>query len=238
VAIGVNTNISSADISGPGATVTITKPTGTASTDILIICLGEGWASGSAMTVTAPSGWTSVGNLTAGSNPRNIRCACFWSLGSNTNLGFTVTNGSTNTLGWVCVGFTGVDNTTPIDATGTTNSSTAASSLTTNAVTVVTDQAWHVIAAGDWLGKIPFTATSFTEKNNAGVNESAMILYNTTPKGTGSTGTVVINDSDGTATSQVIAGIPFALRPASGGATFNPGWATGATRGVIGSGVF
>jgi hypothetical protein len=83
---------------------------------------------------------------------------------------------------------------------------------------VATDQAWHVIGFGSWLGGIN-SAPGFTVAQNAvpATNEDSTLLYNTTPKSVGSTGTVTVTSSSGSA-GQVLVGIPFALRPAS-----NPG---------------
>lgn len=208
---------SSGDVHAPGATVAITKPAGTAGTDILVAFFGSGTGSGGTSgSFTAPAGWTAISaaataNLGAA---QAINLAGFWSLGSNTNLTFTKT-GTVADMGWVCLGFTGVDNTTPIDAVGTTNSSTGATTLTTNAVTVATSGAWHVIGFADWLGGT-YSATGFTNVENAAANEAAGCLYNPTPKSTGSTGTVVVTSS-AASSGQLLAGMPFALRPAAGG---------------------
>lgn len=145
----------------------------------------------------------------------------FWSLGSNTNLTFTK-SGSVVDVGWVCLGFTGVDNTTPIDATGTTSSNTGTSgtvSLTVNAVTVATSQAWEVFCYTPWnSGTITVTPTAtFNNVVNAAANEQANCFYNPTALGTGSTGTVATSIPFGSAT-QGVAAMPFALRPAGGAA--------------------
>lgn len=219
MAIGVNATISSGDLTAQGTnTVTITKPTGTASTDILVAVFAVDLG-GTPGTIATPSGWTAI----AASVPNStIRLYGFWSLGSNATLGFGHTQGSfADDVGWVCVGFTGVDNTTPIDATGTTNTSTGSATLVTNAVTVATANAWHCIAVCDWnAGAGEFSASGFTPKQNAATHAISALLYNTTPKSTGSTGTATITSATG-ASGQLFAGMPFALRPA-GGAAFLP----------------
>ncbi len=217
MAIAVNSNISSGDIASVAATTTITLPSGTAATDVVVVCFGTDNNAATTTTVTAPAGWTRIDVTVAGSNgTTRVKQDVFWALGNVSNLGFTNSNtGATFQQGWVCLGWTGVDNTTPIDATGTSNTNASAANITTNAVTVATDQAWHVIAVTDWLGKVAYTATSFTEKNNAAANAAAAILYNTTPKSVGSTGTVVVNNSDGTTTGEILNATPFALRPAA-----------------------
>ena len=224
-AIGVNSATNATgDIASVTTTTTITKPTGTASTDVLVVTFGndKGSSGGSVFTTSAPSGWTAIyTSFQVTSSNNTIRLTGFWALGSVSNLGFT--NSSTgDQQGWVCVGFTGVDNTTPIDATGTTNSSTGATSLTTNAVTIATDQSWHLIAFASWLGGTN-SATGFTARQNAtpATNADATLLYNTTPKSVGSTGTVAVSSSS-SATGQIILGAPFALRPAAGAAASAP----------------
>lgn len=163
---------------------------------------------------TAPSGWTlvnSVINITTGGN--RVSCYVWWSLGSNTNLGFTIPTDKVYDVGTVTLGFTGVDNTTPIDATGTANSTTVAASITSNAVTIATANAWHVVSLASWVGGT-WSGTGFTVKQNAGSNEDGTCAYNTTPKSTGSTGTVSFSTTGGS-TNQILIAIPFALRPDS-----------------------
>jgi hypothetical protein len=225
VAIGVNTSISSADLTAQTTgTKTVTLPSGTVGTDVVIVAWGLDDNNTSAPTIIAPAGWTAVDtSIRTAVGSKNITLYAFWALGGVANLGFTCTVlTSSIDLGWVCVGFTGVNNTTPIDAVGGTNSSTGATTLTTNAVTVATDQAWHAIAFCDWLGggTDTFSATGFTAKQNGGAHATAALLYNTTPKSTGSTGTVVVTSSDAAA-NQIENGMPFALRPA-GAATKAP----------------
>lgn len=207
----------SGDIASTTATTTITTPTGSAATDVLIAVFGDDVAGGTQNTPSAPAGWTLIGaQVTATSGVNHIGVTAFWALGNVSNKGFT-NNHTAGQQGWVCAAFSGVDNTTPIDVTGTGTTSTGASSVTANAVTIATANAWEVIAACDWLGKVGFTATSFTETHNTAANASVSFLYNTTPKSTGSTGTVVVNNSDGTTASEIMACLPFALRPAASG---------------------
>jgi hypothetical protein len=222
VAIAHSGTDKSGDIASATATVTITKPTGFNTTDVLISVFGSDSLTGTAANVvTAPSGWTAVsaGFSKADAGNDFVSLYAFWALGSVANLGFTNSvTGANVSQGWVCVGFSGVDNTTPIDATsGVNDSNTGSSTLTTSAVTVATANAWHLIAFADWLGKA-FTATGFTVAENAHSNASAALLYNTTPKSAGSTGTVSV--SSVTASGQINTGLAFALRPAGAGAAF------------------
>lgn len=219
--VGTNSSGDSASTSNP---LTVSKPTGITpdGTHILILVIATGAGGNPDAYSTAPTGWTLVGSLLNQLNSADhISGWVYWSLGSNTNLGFTRTANVGGTVGWEMVAFLGCDTTTPIDATGTANSSTANNAtLTTNLVTIATANAWHCIGFLDWLGGT-FSATGFTNAENAAANESAALLYNTTPKSTGSTGTVVVTSSAGTS-GQVLIGIPFALRPAAGGAAGIP----------------
>lgn len=207
-------NSSQADISAPGTTVTISKPSGTASTDILILIFACGRTAGGASgTYTSPSGWSAISthfNQTGGGGT-SVDLAGFWSLGSNANLGFTK-SGTVDFGGWICLAFTGVDNTTPIDATGTTNNNTGASSLTTNAVTIATSDAWHCIGFTD-ANDGAFSATNFTNTENNHVNQAAGCLNRRTGLSIGTTGTVSVTSS-ASSTNQILLAMPFALRPA------------------------
>src|SRR6476660_9617950 len=93
-------------------------------------------------TLTASTGWASAFTPV---DTGNVRMWGWWSLGNNTNLGFTLggVTGSVADIGYECSDFTGCDLTTPIDATGTASTNSALASITANAVTVATNQAWH-----------------------------------------------------------------------------------------------
>lgn len=204
---------SSGDVASAPATLSVTKPTGgtPGATDLLVLSVGSGRSGTPVGSYTAPSGWNSVGSLlNQGTGTSWVSGQVFWAAGSVSNLDFTK-SGTVDTVGWVMVGFTGCDLNVPVDATGTANANTGSNSLTTNAVTVVTDRAWHLIGFFDWLGRT-FSASGFTVAANTGTNESAAVLYNTTPKAIASTGTVAVSAS-GSGSGQVLVGVPFALRP-------------------------
>lgn len=213
MAIGFRSS-STGDIHAPG-TITITKPTGWAATDVFITGIGSsrGGAGGSG-TYSGPTGWTAIATHVGTAAGNDVDIAGWWALGSVASLGFTK-SGTVDDAGWVCLALTGVDNTTPIDAVGTPNTNTGANSITMGAVTVVTDQAWLLGLFSDWLDGL-VSATGFTRVENAHSNGMAACLYNTTPKSVGTTGTTSVADS-ASASGQRIAAMPFALRPAGGG---------------------
>lgn len=216
MAIAVSGTFSSGDLHPTPATATITKPTSPApdGNSILVVSFGTG-GNTSSNTVTPPAGWTSIFTKVTVTRAgiAIIDVQAFWALGNVAALGFANSQTASD-QGWVCVAYTGCDLTTPIDATGTGSTSiTNTSTITANAVTVATDQAWHVISLASWIGGT-WSATSFTAKQNAHVNEDATLIYNTTPKSTGSTGTVSCTTT-GSSTNQVMCAAPFALRPAA-----------------------
>lgn len=207
---------SSGDVASPGATINVTKPTGgtPGASDILVLCVGSG-AGATVGSWTAPAGWTLIGQLLDQVNVADhVSQQVWWAAGNVANLTFTKV-GFVASLGWIMVCFSGCNSVTPVDATGTPNSRvTDGSTLVTNAVTIATDQAWHAIGFGSWLGGTN-SAPSFTAaQNSPATNEDSTLLYNTTPKSVGSTGTVTVTSSAGTS-GQVLVGIPFALRPAA-----------------------
>lgn len=216
MAIGFR-SASSGDIASPTATTTISLQSGVQATDIVIVIFCTAQTT-SPSTMTPPSGWTAIVGALNGNDGINqyVTINGFWALGNVTNLGFTNSFSSGAKQGWECAAFTGVDNTTPIDATGLTSFNHGSATLTANAVTVATANAWEVIGFGDFF-KNRFTATGFTplENGTPATNQTACILYNSTPLGTGSTGTVSVSSNPFTGSQQILVAMPFALRPAS-----------------------
>jgi hypothetical protein len=191
------------------STASLTKPTGALAGDLMVISLS--WdASGSAL--TAPAGWTAIATNIGNTS---MKAAAYYRVVQAGDTSWTWTFTGAPSVGWVVQTFSGEDTTTPIDATGTTSTNTGAATIVANAVTVVTSQAIELIANGAWNGSTVFSATGFTALNNgAAANQPASLLYNLTGKATGSTGTVTCTGS-GSATSQILTAIPFAVRPAA-----------------------
>lgn len=212
---------SSADIASATATVTVTKPTGTLSTDGVVVVFGTDNGNGTSTTITPPSGATRIGARTpVSSGSTRIVLDAFWFYGSQSSLGFTNSNtGSSIQQGWVALAFSGVDQTNIIDVADTagTNSNTGAASLTVNGVTIATDQAMDCIACCDWNSGV-VSSSGFAVVENGHTNAMAAMLYNTTPKSTGATGTATLSDT-AASSGQMIAAIRFALKPAAGGST-------------------
>jgi hypothetical protein len=185
------------------ASANLIAPAGAVAGDVMILSVGL-----NPTACATPAGWTAVGSITlAGASTFVFRRT--FVAGDTT---WTLTpGGGAQQFGGTIVTFTGVDNVTPIDATGTANSSASGTTITTNLVTVVTDQAWHLIGVGA-ANAGTYSATGFTVFQNGATpaNEVGGLLYNQTPKSTGSTGTVVVTTGSGGKSA-----VPFALRPAA-----------------------
>jgi hypothetical protein len=209
---------SSGDLASVTATTTITKPAGAASNDILVVAFGTDKASNVAHTITPSSGWSRIAAQVSQTNGASqiVLHDGFWSLGSNTNLGFTNSVTGTIQQGWVCGAFPGVDNTNPIDvqnATGEKN--TAAATLSLATLTTVRDQSLPCVLCADWSGGV-FSATGYNVAENGHTNASAALLYATTPLGAlTAMGALTLTNTLGTS-AQILTAIRFALRAAVG----------------------
>jgi hypothetical protein len=188
----------------------VTIPAGVQTGDLMIVA----WSNTSVgATLTPPSGWTSIALAASGSGMKLQTCYRVAQAG-DTTWTFTATGGNATT-GIALLTFTGQDPTTPIDVAGV-GVGVASGSATAGAITIVTANAWELITyAGNPGGAA--SATSFTDLSNTAATVEADVLYNTTPKSTGSTGTVVVS---GFAGPKAI--LPFAIRPAPPPATMSP----------------
>ena len=211
-----------ASIGSITATTTITLAS-TTSTDVNVVIFGNNHSATTGVNaVTAPSGWSAIftGFTETDGSSLEISLYGFWAFGNVANKGFSnsVTGDS---QGWVCVAFSGVDQGTPIDAvSGTNNVATGVTSITVSSVTIVTANAWELIGAVDWQTGT-FSATGYTDVQST-TNCAGALLYNTTPKTTGPTATVTLNDS---IASNTICAKAFALRPATAAVqTFESAW--------------
>jgi hypothetical protein len=184
-------------------------PSGVQAGDCMVVVIS--WDNSGTPTITPPSGWnpvfTSVGDAT-------IRGSVYYRVAQAGDSSWSWTISPTNVdFGMACQTFSGVDQNNPIDATGTSSSNAGSGTITANAVTILTANAWHLIGSTDWING-SLTATNFSSVQNPSGNMDAAVLYNTTPVGTGSTGTVTVTVSSG-ATNQHLVAMPFALRPAA-----------------------
>lgn len=182
---------------------TVTKPTGTQSTDVLVLVVGN-----SATTVTPPAGWNIVASA---AGDATIKAWVFWAYGSVANLTFT--HPTSSDVGWVMVAYQNGDQTTQPDATGSTATNTNSGTLSAPAVTTATDRALELIGAVAWQSGA-WSATGFTSRDNgsAANQQAALLEANSVKTPAGSTGAVTVTNG-GTTSGQHLIVVPFALRP-------------------------
>lgn len=208
------------DVATPGATTTLVKPTGIASGEIMVAAFVVTDTSTTPATYTMATGWTeggSAGGFVQNDGFSGVRVQVFWAKDNVASMVATKGGSGTATaLGVVLAAFSGVDTTTAFDVVGTGDGSTTASgSLTVSSITIATANAWDCGVFGNVdSGGATFSATGFTVSQTS-TNANAGILYNTTPKSTGATGTAAFVDSPA---SGITAALRFALRPAGGAA--------------------
>ena len=208
----------------------ISRPAGVQSGDLMIASVSSYcYIPGGPISIATPSGWTLIGAVNASNGNAG---AAFYRVSTGSDGPWTfaasVTGPGDFAIGIQIQTFSGTNASQP-DATGTTSSTVGASSLTANAVTVVTSGSWEIICGT--CGNGSMSATGFTALEAAGTYSNfADLLYNTTPKSSGSTGTVTVSQ----ASSGDMTLIPFSVAPAAGGsvsvsvsAVFATGYAGG-----------
>lgn len=195
------------------ASITLTAPAGTVSTDVLIACLKI-----DAGTITAPAGWTLILNQANGVNGNT---AAYWALGSVASLVFTLA-GITDIAAFP-LGYIGVDNVTPIDLAAVGQNNTPASTTATApTITPVNTGAWGitVFGVGDTAGgAVPtFTAgAGLTDRQQGGIVDAATtsVAIDAADSNAGLTGGVAWGTHTSTLSlSEISEGISIILRPA------------------------
>jgi hypothetical protein len=139
----ISFNTAGTAVTATSGSVTLLAPAGTASSDVVLA--GFHYLGGSGVTITPPSGWT----LVPGSrldNGTTSGTAIYWALGSVASYAFTI-SGNTKTVGFT-LGYIGVDNTTPMDATATAQTNASSATGTAPSITTVTANAWVVCFFG------------------------------------------------------------------------------------------
>lgn len=153
-----------------GTSITVTKPTGTASGHCLIAVVG-----GSPST---PSGWTLLGSVASGTSSLNTVAVYYKIAGGSEPSSYTFSLGSASLACAVVAAYSGVDTTTPVDTTSGHWNVTAVGSGTnynTSSVTAASTQ-WGIT----WAMSYEFgTATvrtwtegSGTERDDFGVTDA------------------------------------------------------------------
>ena len=202
---------------GAPASITVGSPTGTVSTDgVILTILTSTNAAGTPETWTAPAGWTQFAGspftVTLSASVK-FSLQLWWALGSvNFANTFTPSGGvGTQHVGLVCEAWKNVNNTNPINVIGTLGTTSTGSSVTAPSITTTVDQCVELIAGGDSNGTL-LSATGFTRDQNGASNQECFIQrHNTLTSPAGATGTVSITGG----TSDDILALPFALQPPS-----------------------
>src|SRR3954470_10084960 len=116
--IGTDSKVSAAS----AATLNVTKPTGITpgASDRLILIVQTGNSGGAVGSYTESAGWTLIGQVLNVAGGGNISLQAWHAAGDVTLAAFNRVGAGTD-LAWVMGCFSGVDTTTPIDATGTAN---------------------------------------------------------------------------------------------------------------------
>src|SRR5882724_469913 len=121
-----------------GTPCVLGTPAGVATTDLVLAVFF--FNVGSGITITPPAGWTLAVRTNNGAVDGQ---AVYWALGSVASYSFTFTAGNNTIVGYA-LAFTGVDNTTPMDATAVGQVNTSSTTITTPSITTVTDNAMLV----------------------------------------------------------------------------------------------
>lgn len=129
--------------SSSGANFTLASPAGTTTGDVLIAVIGERRGTDLVTAIGDGSGhaFTKL-HYTSGASSVSSVAIWYRVVGASDGTTWTVTN-TANSEG-ALMAYRGVDNVTPIDASGTDNSGTSATTATFNAVTTVTNNAWYI----------------------------------------------------------------------------------------------
>jgi hypothetical protein len=207
---------------GSNGTATVTKPSGTASGDVLLANI----YTDNSETISLPSGWTqldttliSVGGSFGGSNFRHTTAYKLAGGSEPTSYAFTPSGGG-YTEAQVSA-FSGCDGTTPIDAhnapAGTAHNLTIASITTSAAGCMV------VACCLGWDGGGFTTPSGWTSIGTGGSNFDYGSFYKLFASA-GATGTVSITNSNGG--SENSSGCLISLLPAGGGGSTVSGSAT------------
>lgn len=130
---------------------TVAAPAGTTSTDVCLIVIA--FDGGTGVTFTSPSGWTLAKRV---NDTTTAGVAVYWGLGSAT-FGDWAPSGAIGTVVGYSLGYTGVDNATPMDATAVGQTNAASTTITAPGITTVTANAWLVayFAWYDITGGVP-----------------------------------------------------------------------------------
>lgn len=195
--------------------VTITKPTGTVSGDVLILHI----ITETNKVITA-TGWTQIDNVVSAGTV--LRYASYYKVaGGSEPASYTINVASGTYTEGIIACYSGVDNTTPINAHTTAEASGSTSTPTIPSVTTTVANTMLSVGLSEWFGKdwSGFTPTGFTR--DAGITTSAGLdvgSFHEAVAASGATGTTAVTWSSASA-GNVHSITVVALAPAGGGSS-------------------
>lgn len=156
-------NAQNASTSGSQASITITKPTGTASGDVLYCTIS--YFTSSAPTIGKPTGWVNVGTQTDGSSYgwAFFRKVAGGSEGANYQFTFSPNQNANGSI--YC--WQNVDNTTPEDATSQSHNASA-NTVAINSVTPTVSGGIQLALMTNFNGPYNAAPSGWTQDNTDG----------------------------------------------------------------------
>jgi hypothetical protein len=121
--------------------ITLTSPAGTVATDVLLAGIYGNYGTGA---ITPPTGWT-LGKRTDDTTVQNM--AVYWALGNAAFTAWTIPAPTDGAIGFT-LGFIGVDNTTPMDATAVGQANASSATITAPTITTANANAMLVMFGG------------------------------------------------------------------------------------------
>lgn len=191
-----------------GTTINVDYPTTVNADDLLVLHIVT---NGGAVSATPPTGWTEVYRETTLSNPKG---GLYYRVADGTETGSVAVTTSSTISNAVIFRYTGVDPTTPLDATSTNVvNSTAGTTTVLPAITTVTADTMLIYVNGLNSSTTTVSSATGTERVDHGFlgGGKGGGYYDEAVAATGSTGTRTIDLS----ASRANWGAMIALRPAS-----------------------
>jgi hypothetical protein len=192
----------------PSTTISLNKPAGTVSGDLLLAVLG--YDNDATVTWTLPSGWTQL-DVSTQNGTHIVRSIIAYKVaGGSEPSSYTFTPSDNNPANWVdaCLAcYSGVDTTTPFDVTN--SKANGSSSMSLPSITTVTNGCMLILAGNNWNGNSTTLQAGYTNRSTQ--TDGAVIADKSQPSA-GATGTQTYNAGS---TDQVA--FLLALRPAGAG---------------------
>lgn len=173
---------------------TVTAPAGAVSgSDVILVFIDVG--NSTARTVTPPSGWTTVGPASySNSDPWAVNLYLFARV--HDGAASWTFNHSSGVSDAYCEAWSGVDTTTPLDATSATNAvtgnSTSNNTATLNSVTIATTGAQEIAVRGSWDGVGITPPAGWTER----LDQFGLWVGDKAAASTGATGTTSLGSGN------------------------------------------